>query len=157
MGPEVFLVQEGLRMIRSYVLSPEALDFNYEVFYAGRSSIESMRSAIETLPAFSQKRIVVCNEAHNLKESDWKIIEPVVTHPVSTCVLIFVSQELDKRRKIIKQLMSCCTMVSAQTPKESEWPIWIKWLGQKKGLTFSPAALELLKKSGRPSLNSYQK
>ena len=145
MGPEIFLVQESLRMIQSHVLSPEALDFNYEVFYVNRASVEAMRSAVETLPIFSKKRVVVCEEAQNLKESDWKLIEPIVMNPVSTCVLIFISRELDKRRKITKQLMSYCTMVSAQTPKESEWPVWIKWMGQKKGLTFSATALELLK------------
>ena len=60
-------------------------------------------------------------------------------------MLVFVAKESDKRKKIIKQLLSACKVISAQTPKESEWPIWIQWMGNKYGLTFSPPALELLK------------
>ena len=31
-GPEVFLIKESLRRIKSHILSPESLDFNYETF-----------------------------------------------------------------------------------------------------------------------------
>lgn len=144
-GPEVFLIKESLQGIKSCVLSPETADFNYEVFKANEGEIERMRVAIETLPVFSERRVIVCESAHKLKESDWKILLPVVKTPVKTCVLVFVSSAPDKRKKIIKELMSYCEVVSAQPPAEKEWIMWLKGMGKREGLSFSDSAIALIK------------
>lgn len=144
-GPEVFLIKESLRRIKSHVLSPESLDFNYETFRGGEGEVERIYEAVETLPVFSQKRIVVCEEAHRLKEGDWKILQPVLEQPVDTCILIFISESPDKRKKVIKELLSCCEVVSAQSPSEKEWITWLQWMGRREDLSFSPSAAMLIK------------
>ena len=145
MGPEVFLIKESLRKIKSHVLSPESLDFNYEVFCAGEVEIEKVCGAVETLPVFSTKRVIVCEEIHRLKESDWKVLQSIVSEPVETCVLVFVSSNPDKRKKVIKELLSSCEVILAQTPKEVEWSVWLKWMGEREGLSFSDSAVTLIK------------
>ena len=40
--------------------------------------------------------------------------------------------------------MAYCEVLSAQTPKESEWPQWIEWMGRKRHINFSPGAALLL-------------
>ncbi len=154
MGPEIFLVQESLKIIQSHVLSTSAYDFNYEVFRVGVVRAETIRTAVETLPVLSKKRMVVCEFAQSFTESDWRIIEPLLKTPIKTCVVVFISSSEDKRKKIIKKLLSSCALISAQTPKESEWSVWIQWMGQKHGLSFSPQAIELLKQqSGHHLMN----
>ena len=145
MGPETFLIKEGIKRIKSRVLSPEAQDFNYEVFTAKESDIHRVREAIETLPVFSPKRLLVFKQAHRLKESDWKLLAPLVSSPLETCVLVFVSEAPDKRKKIIKELMSHCTTVSAEAPKEKDWSAWLGWMGKKEGVSFSESAAALIK------------
>ena len=144
-GPEVFLIKESLRRIKFHVLSPESFDFNYETFHGSAGEIGRMYEAVETLPVFSQKRVVVCEEAHRLKEADWKILQPILKKPVDTCVLIFVSEMPDKRKKVIKELLSYCEVVSAQPPNEKEWFMWLQWMGEKEGLSFSDSAASLIK------------
>ena len=144
-GPEVFLIKESLRRIKSHILSPESLDFNYETFRGGEGEIERIYEAVETFPVFSQKRVVVCEEAHRLKEADWKILKPILEKPSDTCVLIFISETPDKRKKIIKELLSCCEVVSAQPPNEKEWFTWLQWMGKREGLSFSQSAAMLIK------------
>ncbi len=144
-GPEIFLVKESLRRIQSHLLSPESVDFNYEVFRIGEVETGSIRSAVETLPVFSTKRVIVCEEAHRLKEVDWKILQPVVKEPVETCVLIFVSPEPDGRKKIIKDLLLSCEVISAQTPKTAQWFSWLDWMGKRAGISFSDSAVALIK------------
>ena len=145
MGPERFLIKESLHKIQSCILSQELLDFNYEVFFAGKMETERLREAVETLPVLSTKRMIVCEEAHHLTESDWKILQPVLSTSVDTSVLVFVSEASDKRKKVIKELMSCCEVISAQAPNEKEWFVWLKWMGAREGLSFSDSAVLLIK------------
>ncbi len=145
MGPEVFLIKESLCKIQSHILSPEALDFNYEVFCAGEVEMERVCEAVETLPVLSTKRVVVCEEAHRLKESDWKILKPIMNNPVETCVLVFVSSHPDKRKKVIKELLTFCEVILASAPKDAQWPMWLKWMGEKEGLSFSDSAVALIR------------
>ena len=143
-GPELFLIKEILQMIRSHCLSAGSEDFNYHVFHAGEVESARIRETIVTLPVLSDKRMVLCEDAHRLTESDWENLKPVIEKPVSACVLVFVSKEPDKRKKIIKNLMTCCEVISAQTPKESEWLGWIEWMGRKRNIRFTPGAALML-------------
>ena len=145
MGQEVFLIKESLRKIQSHILPPESLDFNYEVFCCGEVEMERVYEAVETLPVFSKQRVVVCEEAHRLKESDWKTLKPLIKNPVETCVLVFVSSNPDKRKKVIKELISFCEVISANTPKEAEWSRWLKWMAEKEELSFSDSAAALIR------------
>ena len=143
-GPEQFLIREILQVLQTYFLKTGSEDFNYHVFRAGEMESARLRETILTLPVMSEKRMVLCEDAHRLSESDWESLKPVITEPVTTSVLVFVSKEADKRKKIIKNLMACCEVVSAQTPKESEWTGWVNWMGRKSGIRFSPEAGAML-------------
>ena len=145
MGPELFLIKESLRKIQSRVLSSESVEFNYEVFCAGGVEPEKVREAVETYPVFSAKRMVVYEEIHRLKEADWKILEPIMMKPIETCVLVFVSETPDKRKKVIKKLLSYCKTILAQPPNDKEWSVWLKWMGLRENLSFSDSAIMLIK------------
>ena len=98
-GPELFLIRESLKKIQNCVLSPESLDFNYQVFHIGKVEIDRVCEALETLPVLSTKRMIVCESAHLLTESEWKILQPIMNKSVDNCILVFVSEVLDKRKK----------------------------------------------------------
>ena len=142
MGSEIFLIQESLKKIQSQVLSTEFLDFNFQTFAPENTS--KIREAVETLPVFSDKRMVVVESAHHLKESHWKALQPILNPPVETCVLVFVSSEPDKRKKIIKELCSVCEVISAEPPRQKDWPSWVEWMGKKEGVAFSNSAVQLM-------------
>jgi len=143
MGPEVFLIRENLKAIRSRVISKEYIDFNYTVLRA--DAVEKLLEIVQTLPVFSERRLVICEEAHSLKEPDYNKLKPILENPIDTCVLVFVSEAPDKRKKVIKELMSLCKLIAANTPKESEWTTWLKWMGNKEGITFSNEASTLMR------------
>ncbi len=144
-GPETFLFRESLRMLQAKLLSPETLDFNYDVFTIGEVALARVCEVAETLPVFSSKRMIVCKEAHRMRESDSKQLEAMIENPIDTCVLVFASTNPDKRKKMIKYLTSHCELISAQTPKESEWPLWIAWMGRKMKLKLSHSGVSLLR------------
>ena len=144
-GPEVFLINESLKLLKAYILTPASIDLNYEIFSCQDTKVENIRSAVLTLPVFSERRLIICEKAHSLKESNWKILKPLIQRSIDSAVLVFVSEKADKRKKMTKALIQHCEEISAQTPKGAEWPYWIKWMGQKENLTFSPSAIPLMK------------
>ena len=143
-------------MIKSRYLSKEAYDFNYEVLRVGEMPIEKLQEAAESLPVFSEKRILVCEEAHRFKETDWKYIEPLLKEKADHCVVVFISEAPDKRKKIIKQLSQKCEVISAQKAKDSELPAWIQWMAEQQNLSFSHSAIQLLKEHAGHDLTSVE-
>ena len=144
-GPELFFIRNSLNMIKTRYLSKASYDFNYEVFKAGETTIEKLQETAESLPVLSEKRVLVCEDAHRFKEADWKYIEPLLKDKADHCVVVFVSETPDKRKKIIKQISQHCSIISAQKAKDSELPAWIQWIGKQQGLNFSHSAVQLLK------------
>ena len=130
--------------------------FNYEVFRVGETPIEKLQEAAESLPVFSENRILVCEETHRFKETDWKYIEPLLKEKATHCVVIFISEAPDKRKKIIKQLSQKCEVISAQKAKDSELPAWIQWMAEQQGLSFSNSAVQLLKEHTGHDLTSVE-
>jgi len=155
-GPEIFLIRESLQRIKSSVLSGEFMDFNCEFFRVGEGEADRVREAVETLPVLSPKRMIVYEGIHHLKESDWKILKPVVDKPVETSVLVFISEAPDKRKKVIKELLSRCEVISAQPPDERKWLWWLNWMGEKEGLSFSDSAAALIREYACYDLMSLQ-
>ena len=156
MGPELFFIKNSLNMIKTRSLSKESYDFNYEVFRAGEMSIEKLQETVESLPVFSDKRIIVCEEAHRFKETDWKYIEPLLKDKADHCIVVFVSEIPDKRKKIIKLLSQHCEIISAQKAKESELPTWIQWMAKQQDLNLSNSAMQLLKEHAGHDLMSLE-
>ncbi len=153
-GPELFLIRESLNRLKSHILTASSLDFNHEVFRCGETATENICSAVETLPVFSDKRMIVCESAHRLQESDWKKLKPLVQKAGQSTVLVFVSETPDKRKKIIKELLSLCMEISAQPPKGTEWATWIKWMGKRENLNLSAESVRLIKEyAGSDLLN----
>ena len=155
-GPEGFLIKESLNRFKSHILSTTSIDFNYEVFSCGEIPVEKIREATETLPVLSEKRLIVCEKAHLLKEADWKVLKPLIKESIQTAVLIFVSEVADKRKKIIKALLQCCEEIGAKPPKGEEWHTWIKWMGKREGLSFSAKAIPLMKEYAGSDLTNLE-
>ena len=93
MGPELFLIKEILKTIQSHCLNPGLEDFNYHVFRAGEMNPARMRETIVTVPVLSDKRMVLCEDAHRFSESDWKEIEPVLKKTIKhLCVGFYLER-----------------------------------------------------------------
>ena len=145
MGEETYLTREVLKEIKSRCLKPDSEELNLHVFKAAEDPPARVRETMETLPIFSEKRLILYESAERLNEKDWNILKPVIQAPPSTSVLVFVSSSPDKRKKVIKNLMSSTEVVRTDRPKEREWMAWMEWMGRSRGLQFSEAALTLLR------------
>lgn len=145
-GEETYLVQQALRQLKQIGLRDGAADFNFDSFYAADCDPNQVRDVVETLPMMSAKRVVILNEAQELTDKEWQMLEPVLSSPVEGTVFVIVASSIDKRKKYFKLILDKSTVVEFKRPYENKVPAWIRYISHTYGLEISNEALQLLHK-----------
>jgi DNA polymerase-3 subunit delta len=98
------------------------------------SEIRHALSSAEQLPMISSRRIIKITDVvvsatatkDNLRETDEEVLISYLNRPSDTSIVIFVADELDKRRKISKLLLEKSVAVEFYTLEESDLIKWAK-------------------------------
>ncbi len=126
-GCEGYLRDAAARSIADAALSGTLLrEFNESAFSLLSDHPVSAIAAAEQLPMMSERRVVKIRDFAKLREADEDTIIRYLERPVDTTVLIFVADDLDKRKKLTKSLLSNCTVVEFPEVKEAEARTWAK-------------------------------
>lgn len=160
MGPLYLLV--GADEAAKIALAGEFLElveadlraFNVDRLYGGETTGAQVVDAALTLPMMAPRRVVLLLHAERLlnpkKDSDatardLEALESYVKAPVDTCCLVFVTESVDKRRALTKQLLSRATVVECAGPADAvEAAKWVKERVAKEGLTIDARAARLV-------------
>jgi len=134
-GAETYLRDLAAKIITDLVLADSALrEFNEIEHSLSESKIQYALSDAEQLPMIASRRVVkvmnvvvsATGKKDNLKEDDEEILARYLARPAETAVVIFVADELDKRRKISKLLLERCVAVEFGELKDEELIDWAK-------------------------------
>jgi DNA polymerase-3 subunit delta len=74
----------------------------------------------------SDRRVVKITELNKLKESDDVALLNYLKRPAETSVVLFIAEELDKRKKISKLLLDHCVSVEFTPLKDFEIQTWMR-------------------------------
>jgi DNA polymerase-3 subunit delta len=144
-GPESYLRDQALREIAETALRGTLLrEFNDSSFNLLSSDVRDAIAAAEQLPMMSERRVVRLRNFARLRESDEEILLKYIERPVETSVVIFAGDDLDKRKKLGKKLMSGAGAFEFQSPKPNELPAWIKAHLKSINADIEPRALSQL-------------
>src|SRR5688500_12741291 len=108
-GAESYLRDLAAKTIADLVLSDSSLrEFNEIEHSLKDSRVEYALADADQLPMMSSRRVVRVTDVivsansnkDNLKETDEADLERYLTRPAETSVLIFIADEMDKRRRI---------------------------------------------------------
>jgi DNA polymerase-3 subunit delta len=80
----------------------------------------------------SDMRVVRIRDFARLREADEEILIRYLNNPAPSTVMIFIADELDKRKKSSKVLLDTCTVVEFAPLKDAEAKAWAK--SRLKGL-----------------------
>lgn len=118
-GPEDYLREQAAQAIAEEALRGTLLrEFNDSVFDLTSDRIGAAIAAAEQLPMMSDRRVVRVKNLNRISgrrraEEDEDDIDPstqilldYLVRPVETSVVIFISDDIDKRKKFAKKLMS---------------------------------------------------
>ncbi|MDQ5846741.1 MAG: DNA polymerase III subunit delta [Acidobacteriota bacterium] len=126
-GCETYLRDVAARNIADVALSGTLLrEFNQSTFSMLSDSAMSAVAAAEQLPMMSERRVVRIKDFAKLRETDEEIFIRYLQRPVDSSVVIFSADDLDKRKKLTKALLSNCTVVEFPAVKDAEAKAWAR-------------------------------
>ncbi|HEX5705046.1 MAG TPA: DNA polymerase III subunit delta [Pyrinomonadaceae bacterium] len=106
-GPESYLRDQAARAIADEALRETLLrEFNDSTFSLRTGDARSAIAAAEQLPMMSPRRVVLIRDFSKLNETTEEILLSYIDRPVETSVVIFNTDDCDKRKKFAKRLMS---------------------------------------------------
>ena len=127
LGSEVYLRRVAAHTITEAALSRTLLrDFNESAFSLLSDPVQSAIAAAEQLPMMSDTRVVRIRDFARLREADEDTLIRYLNNPAPTTVMIFIADELDKRKKSSKVLLDTCTVVEFAPLKDAETKSWAK-------------------------------
>jgi DNA polymerase III subunit delta len=135
-GPERYLRDNAARAITDAALVGTLLrEFNESSFNLMRDSVQSAIAAAEQLPMMSDRRAVRIRDFARLREHDEESLIRYLNNPAPATVMIFIADDLDKRKKSTRVLLDTCVVVDFPALKDSEAKAWVK--GRLKELKVS--------------------
>lgn len=127
LGSETYLRRVAAQTITEAALSRTLLrEFNESAFSLVSDPMQSAIAAAEQLPMMSDTRVVRIRDFAKLREADEDTLIRYLNNPAPTTVMIFIADELDKRKKSSKVLLDACTVVEFAPLKDAETKAWAK-------------------------------
>ena len=126
-GAERYLRDAAARSLTEAALHGTLLrEFNEASFNLLRDSVQSAVAAAEQLPMMSERRVVRVRDFARLREADEETLVRYLNNPSPATVMIFIADDLDKRKRSTKALLDNCVVVDFPPLKDAEAKAWAK-------------------------------
>lgn len=142
LGPELYLCQQALDLIKSTVLANDALAFDFSEFRAGQDSVDQILEAANTFPMMSSRRLVLVRDAGDLADSDLETLLNSLHSLSSRSMLVFYADEFDRRKKFYRTLQDKYCVAEFPKLKGPALEQWAASFIRKQGFRISPAAIK---------------
>ena len=146
-GPETLKWRELLRRIREQVAKKGALTSSFSGDFAVQTlSCEDVSGAelsdlVLTPSLLGGFPLFIVRDAHLLKEKDFEALKPVfetVALVDVTSVCVFISKDLDARKKTTKLILEKLPVVACEEVREYEREAWIDFLAKRRAMALRP-------------------
>jgi DNA polymerase III subunit delta len=152
-GTETYLRDLAAKTIADLLLADGSLrEFNEIEHSLHDSKIQYALSDAEQFPMLSSHRVIKITDVvvsasgtkDNVRETDEEILSRYLKRPSETSVVIFIANELDKRRKIAKLLLENSVAVEFSALQDEELKRWAKEKSKDAGADIEEKALNYL-------------
>ncbi len=132
--------------IRSALLTPGFESMNYRVYYGDSLSITEFLTEAGTMPAFSDKRLIVIKKAASLRADLKKELMAYMADPPPWTVLVLTSTDpkAGRDKKFIEAVRSRGKVMVCRQPRRSEALQWIRDEAKKENKSITQEAAESL-------------
>ena len=136
-GAETYLRDLAAKTITELILKESSLrEFNETVFSLNSENLQYALAAAEQLPMMASRRVIQItgvkisanSNKDNLKEESEDLLLSYLKRPAESSVVLFVADELDKRRKMAKLLIEHSVAVEFSELNNFEL---LKWANDK--------------------------
>jgi len=153
-GSEAYLRDQAAGQIADEALRGTLLrEFNESSFNLLTDDVRSAIAIAEQLPMMSDRRVVHIRNFGKLRDVDEEVLLKYLDRPVETSVLIFASEDLDKRKKLAKSLMAGAAF-EFQPLKTNELQPWIRSHLKQLEVEIEPRAQQRILEMVRSDLHT---
>ncbi|MCA1631033.1 MAG: DNA polymerase III subunit delta [Acidobacteria bacterium] len=126
-GAEGYLRDAAARRVIDAALGNAPLrEFNETSFSLASADVQHTIAAAEQLPMMGSRRVVRVTDFSKLREDDEAALARYLARPAETSVVLFVADDLDKRRKFSKTLLESCASVEFAAMSDNEATAWAR-------------------------------
>jgi DNA polymerase-3 subunit delta len=126
-GPESYLRGAAADLIADTALSSSLLrEFNESSFRLLTDEARAAIAAAEQLPMMSEKRVVKVRDFAKLRDADEQVLIAYLNNPCPSTTMVFIADDLDKRKALTKALLDSCTVVDFSPIKDAEAKTWCR-------------------------------
>lgn len=134
-GEESYFIDETIRRIK--IALEQQGEIETTVFDLDEVPVNHLIEEADTIPFFSDKKLVIGKNASFLKatdktkekiQHDLKMLESWMLHPSETTVTIFIApyEKLDERKKVTKLMKEHGVVIHSQAPNERDLAVWLQ-------------------------------
>jgi len=138
-GEERYLVRHYADLIASAIGEPD----NFE----GSASVERIFSAADSLPFFTEKRLVRIQDSKLFvsgRKADSEAMTAYLPQVPDSTVLVFMESEVDRRGRLFKKTVEFGGVMECETPSPQTLTTWLSRLFKEHGKAIDPTAANLL-------------
>jgi len=150
-GPEQLLIRQAVELLKARLVDPAYADFNLTVLDGEEAAPESLFSALETLPFFQERKLIIIKDApyfkgtqDKLSEAQRERLEGLLDQPSADTVLVFLAPQTDKRKRLSKTLSARGRWVSFDKLERPDYEKWLQKQAEAAGLKSSASELKYL-------------
>ena len=126
-GCEGYLRNHTARAITETALSGTLLrEFNESSFSLISGGAQEAIAAANQLPMMSTRRVVKIKDFGKLTEADEEALIRYISNPADSTVMIFNTEDLDKRKKLARTLLEKCQVVDCPALKDGDAKAWVR-------------------------------
>lgn len=143
-GEESFLLGRAEKKLLDQAIDPAMKDFNLNIYYGADCKGTEILDTAQTLPMFSNRRLVVVRQADKLNVAVQEGLLPYLANPSPETCLLFTAAKPDMRRKFFSELKKQSGTIEFKRLYDDRLVPFIQAELSAKGKRIATAGAELL-------------
>lgn len=145
-GDEAFYIDKIVEIIENKVLTESEKAFNQQILYGKDVQVGQVIESAMRLPMMANYQVVIIKEAQQLENIEE--LSGYLKNPTKSTILVlaYKHKNPDKRKTFFKEIIKHPDSVALESKAIRDYEVvdWIRAYVQKKGLNFTPKAIEIL-------------
>lgn len=126
-GAESYLRDRAAHAISETALKDAPLrEFNETSYSLSSTDVQQAIATAEQLPMMTSRRVVRIADFSKLREADEEALMRYLARPAESSIVIFIADDLDKRRKLTKMMIEACVSVEFASLNDTELVKWAR-------------------------------
>lgn len=139
-GEEGYYLEVLSEEFENAVLDETERDFNLSVFYGKDAQIDDIIASAKQYPMMASHRVVILKEAQTMDKRELAKIERYLSSPVSTTVLVVVSNDKDFPQSLATKFDKAGVVFDSKKLKEDKLASWIDSYVKQQGFAIESQA-----------------